>query len=232
VIITKQKDKSEILKYLADDAKVFIVGCGECATVCKTGGEKEVNEMKKFLESHGKTVTGFCLPDAPCIASQVRAAIGKNKKSIKEADALIIMACGLAVQSIKENLGEDKTPPLKVGGGSVLADKTLHVTNDTLFIGEVDKNGTFLERCSACGDCILEITGGICPVTRCPKGLLNGPCGGVNKHMCEVDENLDCAWVLIYEDLKKKGKLHLLKQYNPPKDYSKILKPRKLTLSN
>ena len=217
MIITKQKDKSDILKYLEDDAKVFIVGCGECATVCKTGGEKEVNEMKKFLESHGKTVTGFCLPDAPCIASQVRTAIGKNKKSIKEADALIIMACGLAVQSIKENLSEDKT---------------LHVTNDTLFIGEVAKNGTFLERCSACGECILEITGGICPVTRCPKGLLNGPCGGVNKHMCEVDENLDCAWVLIYEDLKKKGKLHLLKQDNPPKDYSKILKPRKLTLSN
>lgn len=214
MIITKQKDKSEILKYLGNDAKIFIIGCGECATVCKTGGEKEVNEMKKFLESHGKTVTGFCLPDAPCIASQTRAAIGKNKKAVKEADALLIMACGLAVQSVKENLSEDKT---------------LHVTNDTLFMGAIDKNGVFLERCSACGDCVLEITGGICPVTRCPKGLLNGPCGGVNKTKCEVDENLDCAWVLIYDDLKKKGKLHLLKQYNPPKDHSKMLKPRKLT---
>lgn len=212
MIITKQKDKSDILKYLEGDNKIFIVGCGECATVCKTGGEKEVNEMKKFLESRGKTVTGFCLPDAPCIASQARSAIGKNKKAIREADALLIMACGLAIQSVKENLTEDKT---------------LHITNDTLFIGEVDKSGVFLERCSACGDCILEITGGICPVTRCPKGLINGPCGGVNKHKCEVDENLDCAWVLIYEDLKKKGKLHLLKHYNPPKDHSKMLKPRR-----
>ncbi len=214
MIITKQKDKSEILKYLADDKKIFIVGCGECAAVCKTGGEKEVDEMKKFLENHGRTVVGTCLPDAPCVASQARAAIGKNKKFIKDADSLLIMACGLAIQSVKENLAEDKT---------------LHITNDTLFIGEVDKRGVFLERCSACGDCILEITGGICPVTRCPKGLMNGPCGGVNKAKCEVDENLDCAWVLIYEDLKKKGKSHLLKAYTPPKDYSKMLKPRKLS---
>jgi ferredoxin len=198
MIITKPKDKSEILKYLENDAKIFIVGCGECATVCKTGGEKEINEMKKFLESQGKT------------------AIGRNKKAIKEADALVIMACGLAIQSVKENLNEDKI---------------LHITNDTLFMGEVDKNGIFLERCSACGECILEITGGICPVTRCPKGLLNGPCGGVNKHKCEVDENLDCAWVLIYEDLKKKGKSHFLKKYNPPKDHSKALKPRKHSIA-
>lgn len=204
MIITKQKDKSNILKYLEGEDKIFIVGCGECATVCKTGGEKEVNEMKKFLESHGKIVTGICLPDAPCIASQARAAIGKNKKAMKEADALLIMACGLAIQSVKENLAEDKA---------------LHITNDTLFIGEVDKSGVFLERCSACGDCILELTGGICPVTRCPKGLINGPCGGVNKHKCEVDENLDCAWVLIYEDLKKKGKLPLLKRYNPQRPF-------------
>lgn len=213
MIITKQKDKADILKHLEGEKKVFIVGCGECASICKTGGEKEVGEMKVFLEARGKTVTGFCLPDAPCIASQARAAIGKNKKAMKEADALLIMACGLAVQSVKENLAEDKA---------------LHITNDTLFIGEVDKGGVFLERCSACGDCMLEITGGICPVTRCPKGLLNGPCGGVNKRKCEVDENLDCAWVLIYEDLKKKGKSHLLKNYTPPKDHSKMLKPRRL----
>ncbi len=217
MIITKQKDKNEILKYLEHADKIFIIGCGECATVCKTGGEKEVAKMTEFLESHGKTVAGFCLPDAPCIASQARTAIGKSKKAIKESDALLIMACGLAIQSVKENLTENKA---------------LHIANDTLFIGEVTKSGDFLERCSACGECIVEITGGICPVTRCPKGLLNGPCGGVNKHMCEVDPELDCAWVLIYEDLKKKGKTHLLRNYNPPKDHSKMLKPRKLVISS
>ena len=211
MIITKQKDKNEILKYLEGENKIFIFGCGECATTCKTGSENEVREMQKFLEEHGKTVTGFVIPDAPCIASQVRAALAKNKKAVGESDSLLMMACGLGAQSLKENLREDKV---------------VHITNDTLFIGEVDKEGNFLERCSACGECILELTDGICPVTRCPKGLLNGPCGGVDKGKCEVDEKIDCVWTLIYKDLKKKDKLHLLREYIPPKDHSKMLKPR------
>lgn len=211
MIITKQKDKDDILKYLEGEKKIFIFGCGECATVCKTGGEKEVNQIKKFLQDHGKTVTGFVIPDAPCISSQVRTALGKNKKVIGESDALLIMACGLGAQCLKENLREAKP---------------VHGTNDTLFMGEVDKGGNFLERCSACGECILELTGGICPVTRCPKGLMNGPCGGVNKAKCEVDEKIDCVWALIYNELKDKDKLYLLEQYNPPKDHSKALRPR------
>jgi len=215
MIITKEKDKDEILKYLEGADKVFIFGCGECATVCKTGGEKEVNEMKKFLEVNGKIVTGFVIPDAPCVSSQVRTALGKNKKAIKESDTLIMMACGLGTQCLKENLKEPKP---------------IHVTNDTLFMGEVDKNGNFLERCSACGECILELTGGFCPVTRCPKELLNGPCGGVNKGKCEVDNEVDCVWALIYNELKGKNRLHLLETYNPPKDHSKMLKPRSRVL--
>src|SRR3989338_8162012 len=125
MIITKQKDKSEILKYLENDSKIFIIGCGECATACKTGGEKEVAEMTEFLKGHGKIITGYCLPDAPCIASQVRTAIGKNKKTIKESDAILIMACGLAVQSLKENMADTKP---------------LHITNNTIFILEMDKS--------------------------------------------------------------------------------------------
>ncbi|MEA3305557.1 MAG: methylenetetrahydrofolate reductase C-terminal domain-containing protein [Candidatus Omnitrophota bacterium] len=211
MIITKQKDKNEILKYLEGENKIFIFGCGECATICKTGGENEVYEMRKFLGEHGKIVTGFVIPDAPCLASQVRMALAKNKKAVEEADSLLIMACGLGAQSLKENLREDKI---------------VHVTNDTIFIGEVDRKGNFLERCSACGECILELTDGICPVTRCPKGLLNGPCGGMDKGKCEVDEKIDCVWALIYKGLKKKNKLHLLREYIPPKDHSKMLKPR------
>lgn len=212
MIITKQKDKKEILKYLEGEDKVFIVGCGECAAVCKTGGEGEVKEMAKLLEAAGKLVTGSVIPDAPCIASQARSALGKNKKAVAESDSILVMACGLGGQSIKENLREAKT---------------VHTICDTLFMGEVGKSGIFLERCSACGECILELTAGICPVTRCPKGLVNGPCGGVNKGKCEVDKELDCAWVLIYNELKDRNKLHLLRVYNPPKDHSKMLKPRR-----
>lgn len=212
MIITKEKDRADILKYLEGEDKVFIFGCGECATACKTGGEKEVDEMKKFLEANAKKVTGFVIPDAPCIGVQVRKALRKNKKAVEECDSLVIMACGLGAQCLKENLKENEP---------------VHITNDTLFMGEIDKNGNFLERCSACGECILELTGGICPVTRCPKGLLNGPCGGVDKGKCEVDEEIDCVWALIYKELKDRNKLHLLEAYNPPKDHSKMLKPRR-----
>jgi len=211
MIITKAKDKKEVLDVLEGD-KVFIFGCGECATVCKTGGEDEVEQMKAFLESNGKTVTGTVIPDAPCISSQTRTALGRNRKTVAESDVILVMACGLGAQCIQENLKEDKP---------------VHVTTDTLFIGEVDRNGNFLERCSACGECILDLTGGICPVTRCPKGLMNGPCGGMDKGKCEVDKELDCVWALIYKELKKKGNLHLLRKYIPPKDHSKAVKPRR-----
>ncbi len=211
MIVTKAKDENKILEYLEGEDKVFIFGCGECATTCKTGGEEEVAGMKKFLKANGRVVTGFAIPDAPCIGIQVRKALRKNEKAIKESDALVIMACGLGAQCLKESLKEAKP---------------IHVTNDTLFMGEIDKSGNFLERCSACGECILELTGGICPVTRCPKGLMNGPCGGVDKGKCEVDKELDCVWALIYNDLKERGNLHLLEAYNPPKDHSKMLKPR------
>jgi hypothetical protein len=97
-------------------------------------------------------------------------------------------------------------------------------------MGAIDAGGVFLEKCSACGDCVLELTGMICPITRCSKSLLNGPCGGQDKGKCEVDKNRYCAWVLIYNELKKQNKLHLLKEIRPPKDHSKSTRPRDLKL--
>jgi ferredoxin len=211
MIITKQKEFSDILKFLEGEESIFIIGCGECSTTCKTGGEKEVLEIKSALQQKGFKITGYYIPEAPCIASQVRIALAKNKKKIIEADSILVLACGLGAQSIKDNL---------------FSDKVLHVGCDTLFMGQVDKEGAFLERCSGCGDCVLELTDMICPVTRCAKGLVNGPCGGQDKGKCEVDKDKDCAWILIYEALKKKNKVHLLKEIRPPKDYSKIIKPR------
>ena len=211
MIITKQKEFKEILGYLGSHNKIFIVGCGECSTTCKTGGEAEVIAMKEALEKTGKTITGYCIPSAPCVASQVKLALAKNKKLIDSSDAILVLACGLGIQSVKDNLR---------------GDKPIHIACDTLFMGAVDAGGVFLEKCSACGECILEMTGMICPVTRCPKSLLNGPCGGQNKGKCEVDNTRDCAWILIYNELKKHGKLGLLREIRPPKDHSKISKPR------
>ena len=211
MIITKKKPFEEILKYVKGSKSVFLIGCGECSTVCKTGGEAEVLEMKGLLEKEGIKVTGSCIPKAPCFAAYLKLAFNKNKQAIEEADSMLILTCGLGSQSVKDNFP---------------VEKDIHVACDTVFMGQVAANGMFLERCSACGDCLLEFTDAICPVTRCAKGLLNGPCGGQSHGKCETDREKDCAWVLIYNSLKKKNKLHLLREIKTPKVFSKMMKPR------
>ena len=215
MIISKQKEIKDILEYLKDDKSIFLIGCGECSTTCKAGGEDEIKKIKEVLEKEGKVITGYAVPEAPCIAAKVKMELAKNKKAIESSNAILVMACGLGIQSVKENLR---------------AAKRVHVGSDTLFMGALDSSGAFLEKCSACGDCVLELTALICPITRCPKSLLNGPCGGQDKGKCEVDKDRDCAWVLIYNELKKEGRLDLLKEIKPPKDYSKLTKPRQLKI--
>ena len=216
MIISKQKEYKDILRFLSGDKKIFIVGCGECSTTCQAGGEPEVLKMKEALEKDDKVITGWVIPKAPCVASQIKISLAKNKKALTEADSILVLTCGLGVQSVKEN---DRL------------EKIVHPGCDTLFMGATNKDGVFLENCSACGECILELTGGICPITRCPKGMLNGPCGGTDKGKCEVDKDRDCVWTLIYKELKKTNRLYLLKEIQPPKDYSKTGKPRKLIIA-
>jgi hypothetical protein len=158
----------------------------------------------------------YCIPSAPCVAAQVKTEFAKNMKALRETEAILVLSCGLGVQSVKDN---DRL------GLSVLP------ACDTLFGAVVDAKGDFYEKCSLCGECVLDITGGICPITLCSKGLLNGPCGGTDKGKCEVDKDKDCAWVLIYKELEKKKKLGDLKKIQPPKDYKKGLKPHKLAIA-
>jgi len=215
MIITKQKPLTELLQHIKKGEKVFLVGCGECSTTCKTGGEPEILAVKEELKKEGITVTGWAVPKAPCVAAQIRGEFARHLKEVKDADSILVLACGLGAHSVREN---DRFG------------KVIHIACDTLFMGELDKEGGFKERCSACGECVLELTGGICPITLCAKGLLNGPCGGVNKGKCEVDKDRDCAWVLIYNELKRQNKLENLKKIQPPKDHSKMNKPRQLHL--
>ena len=215
MIITEQKPFQEILESLKGYTKIFLVGCGECSTTCKTGGAKEVLQLKEALEKNGKSVVGFVIPNAPCIAPQVKMEFAKNRKALEEAEVILSLACGLGAQSIKENdrLGHAVIPGC-----------------NTICMGVMDAQGNFFERCSACGECVLDITGGICPITLCPKGLLNGPCGGMDKGKCEVDKEKDCAWVLIYKELEKRKKLAELKKIQKPKDFQKATKPHKLIM--
>ncbi len=216
MIITEQKPFEELLAILKDYQKIFLVGCGECAATCKTGGEPELLKMKAQLEESGKTVVGMCMPSAPCVASQIKTEFAKNMKALRDAEAILVLACGLGVQSVKEN---DRL------GLAVLP------SCNTLFGAVMDAKGDFYEKCSLCGECVLDLTGGICPITLCPKGLLNGPCGGVDKGKCEVDKDSDCAWVLIYKELEKKKKLKDLKEIQPAKDFKKAARPHKLIMT-
>ncbi|MDP8234600.1 MAG: methylenetetrahydrofolate reductase C-terminal domain-containing protein [Candidatus Saelkia tenebricola] len=211
MIITQQKGFDEIIKHLKSGSKVFIVGCGECSTVCQAGGEKEVLDMKKKLQDSGYIVVGYAIPQAPCIATHVKLMLVKHKKEIENTDEILVLTCGLGVQSLIENM-KCFIP--------------VHVGCNTLFIGTVDSGAKeFFEVCSACGDCTLEYTAGICAYTQCPKSILNGPCGGMEGGMCEVDKEKDCVWVLIYNKLKEQGRLDLMEKIYPAKDFSKHRKP-------
>jgi ferredoxin len=209
MIITKQKPFEEITRALRHDRKIFLVGCTECATVCKTGGEPELAEMKKKLEAIGKVVTGCKVVQVGCNLPEVKKTYQQNKEGINNADALLIMSCGNGARCAMEGMR-----------------KVARIANDTLFLGQVSRAGYFQENCSLCAQCVLNETEGICPMTFCPKGLLNGPCGGYTNGKCEVDRERDCGWVQIYEKLKEKNRQDEMKEPVPPRDYSKSDKPK------
>ena len=213
MIITECKPLDEITKSLEGYLRIFLVGCGECAATCKTGGEPEILKMKEELEKQGKVITGFSMPSAPCLAAQIKIELAKNMLALRQTEAILVLACGLGVQSVKDN---DR-----------LALAAIPACN-TLFGAVMDAQGNFYEKCSMCAECVLAETGGVCPITLCPKGLLNGPCGGMDKGKCEVDKDNDCAWVLIYKELDKKKRLADFKKIKGPKNFKKVTRPHKI----
>ncbi len=202
MIITKKKPDEEIEEMTKPFGKLFVVGCGTCSTSCQTGGEEQVAEM---VEKLGDKVIGSAMVEEPCDLRINRRDLKKHRDAIKEAEAIVVMSCGVGVQTVGDYSGKIVLP-----------------ASDTVFIGETERIGKFYDRCKACGECILDETGGICPITRCPKSLLNGPCGGQVEGKCEVGEYKDdCAWVLIWERLKEQDRLDLFMKFRPPRDYGK-----------
>ena len=145
------------------------------------------------------------------MASQIKSSLAKNMKGVNSADAFLVLACGLGAQSLKANSRKDLP---------------VVVACDTLCQAVMDSEGNFLEKCSSCGDCLLNSTAGFCPVSLCPKGILNGPCGGMDKGKCEVDKERDCAWVLVYKDLQKRNKEGEMKHILEPKNHNRSTRPR------
>ena len=202
MIITKQKPLEKIMEMAEPYKKIFVVGCGKCATVCQTGGEQEVAAMAENLSDK---ISGFAVVEEPCDLRLTRRDLRSSKEAIAGSDAVLVMNCGAGVQTIADYTGKIVLPAL-----------------ETMFIGSTERIGRFFERCRACQDCILDETGGVCPVARCPKSLLNGPCGGQVEGKCEVGEYKDdCAWILIWKKLTEQDRLDLFMKFRPPRDNSK-----------
>ncbi len=215
---TIQKPLDEIIEHLKDGEKVFVIGCGNCAEKCRSGGEKECSEMKVRLEEKGVKVTGYAATESGkslCKLALTKEVLNvKHKKETGVADSFLVLACGQGIHTVMDATGS----------------KLIHAGCDTIFGGETVTDDFITEYCSLCGECIVEYTGGLCPVTLCSKSLLNGPCGGSKDGKCEVDKEQDCGWQLIYDRLKSIGKLDSLKQYREPKNYAKWSRPRNIKL--
>jgi len=198
----------EIEQSLEGLDKIFVVGCGTCTTLTSTGGVEQVAEMKGKLEETGKRVTGTTVIPTAC-DDMTSEALRENEALVRAADAILCMSCALGVHRLSYYLGKPVIPAV-----------------DTLFIGVEEAPGYFREACDQCGQCLLGYTAGICPITACHKGLVNGPCGGTNNGKCEVDKERDCAWTLIYNRLKEQGRLDLMRRYQPPRNHHVALRPR------
>jgi ferredoxin len=210
--ITKQKSTEEIVALLEGSERVFIVGCGTCVTLCRTGGALEVDEMSLRLKGLGKFVTGTMVIPVACDEFSGEA-LAQHEGAIDQTQAALIMTCAFGVQTFARQVQIPVIPAL-----------------DTLFIGKERGLGLFDEICTQCGDCILGETGGLCPVTSCHKGLVNGPCGGTNHGKCEIDSDKDCVWTLIYERLKAQGKLERMRRYQPPRNHQVSPRPGRILI--
>jgi hypothetical protein len=211
--ITSSKPFEEILGVLEGLDRVFIVGCGTCTTMTHTGGVEEVAGMKERLQEAGKLVTGAYVIPTAC-DDMAEPALTENAQAVRAADAVLSLSCALGVHRLSLFAGKPVVPGV-----------------NTLFIGVEETPGYFREVCAQCGQCLLGETAGICPITACHKGLVNGPCGGTNNGKCEVDKEKDCAWTLIYNRLKEQGRTDLLKAYRPPRNHHVTLSPRSLKFS-
>lgn len=212
MIISAKKPIEEVMAMLEGATKIAIVGCGSCATSCEVGGEKEIAEWKEYLEAHGKEVVGTAYPGEACQKLLVKKEIKPVKKA--EPDAVLVLSCGDGVQTVADNI-----------------DVPCYPANNTMFLGQVERVGIFNEACRMCGDCVLGTTGGICPITKCAKSLVNGPCGGQKNGKCEVNPENDCAWIAIYNRMESLGLTDkLLGNMNPDKGYADFSYPRKINL--
>lgn len=220
MIVSVPKPLERILARLAGESPVFLAGCNLCAAACRVGGEREVRAMGEALAQHGVAVAGSRVLDGACNARKTRRELESCRAALEGARGVLVLACGGGAQSVLAallELGLDRLP--------------VHPGADTLMQAEQSGPAEFEQLCSLCGECLLDDYGGICPVARCAKGLLNGPCGGSAGGRCEVFPEHPCAWVLIGERLRRLEHLDLLERVIPPRAADPRAHPRRLRRS-
>ncbi len=206
MIVAERKPFDEILAMLAPFKKVLVLGCGSCVTVCLTGGEKQAEMLASQLRLAAGKKGLELTTEADCITRQCdREFIEDLARDPGDYDAVLSIACGVGVGFMSE----------------VCPDTPVLPGLNTTFYGANTAPGVWSEYCHGCGDCVLDLTGGICPIARCSKSLINGACGGTNDGKCEVDKDMDCAWYLIYTRLKDLGRLDELRKMRPARQWSK-----------
>jgi ferredoxin len=208
MIVAERKSIPELVDILQVHNRILVLGCGTCVTVCLAGGEREVSIISSALRIAGKLKGLTFEIDELTIERQCdNVFIEQAAEAIQKSDAVLSLGCGAGVQAIAERY----------------ANKPVYAGLNTKFLGILEERGVWAEKCAACGACVLHEYGGICPVTRCAKHILNGPCGGSREDRCEVRPDRPCAWQLIYQRLKNIGQLDRLKQIELPKKWSSSL---------
>ena len=205
MIVAQRKNIPDLLAIVKSHKKLLVLGCGTCVTVCLAGGVREVSIIASALRMSAK-LKGLPLEvEELTIERQCdNVFLEQAADAIKRNDAVLSLGCGAGVQAIAERY----------------TDKPVYAGLDTAFIGILEERGVWTEKCAACGACVLHEYGGICPVTRCAKHMLNGPCSGSREDRCEVNPERQCAWQLIYKRLKDIGQLDRLKKIKSPKNWN------------
>jgi ferredoxin len=205
MIVAKRKPFDEIKEMIKPYKKVLNVGCGTCVSVCLAGGEKEVAVLNAELEMARKLDDSPIEITAYTVERQCdREYLAELDGMVKDHDAVLSMACGVGIQFLAERFPEKPVLP----------------GVDTTGLAVNQAVGWYEERCRSCGKCVLAMTGGICPVTMCAKGLYNGPCGGTNKGKCEISQDQPCAWHMIHERLSSQERLDLIREFKEPVDWT------------
>ena len=204
MIVAQRKNIPDLLAIVKSHKKLLVLGCGTCVTVCLAGGVREVSIIASSLRMAAK-LKGLPLEvEELTIERQCdNVFLEQAADAIKRNDAVLSLGCGAGVQALAERY----------------TDKPVYAGLDTAFIGILEERGVWTEKCAACGACVLAEYGGICPVSRCAKHMLNGPCSGSREDHCEVDATRPCAWQLIHQRLKEIGQLDELKKTKPPKNW-------------